>query len=98
MNAEEKTLARKLFKLKVHEANGQAFEDMFVAIMTYAESDFQPIKPWGNIGDRKNDGYIKSKGVFFQVFSPEDITKTYVKVIQKLKNDFNGLLANLVAH
>jgi phage-related protein len=29
--------------------------------MNYAEPDFKQIKPWGNIGDRKNDGYIRSK-------------------------------------
>ncbi|NOR81042.1 MAG: hypothetical protein GQ529_09460, partial [Methyloprofundus sp.] len=53
MNNQEKALARKLFKLKLHEANGQAFEDIFTAIMGYTEADFQPIKAWGNIGDRK---------------------------------------------
>jgi hypothetical protein len=92
MNNQEKALARKLFKLKLHEANGQAFEDIFTAIMRYVDSDFESIKPWGNIGDRKNDGYIKSKGIFFQVFSPEDISKSYPNVIKKLKTDFNGLL------
>ncbi|MBN4049989.1 hypothetical protein JYT17_00030 [Nitrospira defluvii] len=92
MNNQEKALARKLFKLKIHEANGQAFEDLFTAIMNYAEPDFQAIKAWGNIGDRKNDGYIKSKGIFFQVFAPEEIGKSYVDVVKKLKDDFNGLL------
>lgn len=92
MNSKEKVLARKLFKLKIHEANGQAFENIFTAIMNYVESDFQSIKPWGNIGDRKNDGYIKSKGIFFQVFSPEEITTSYPNVVKKLNDDFNGLL------
>jgi len=85
MNNQEKALARKLFKLKIHEANGQKFEDIFTAIINYVEPDFQSIKPWGNIGDRKNDGYIKSKGIFFQVFSPEEITKSYVSVVKKLR-------------
>lgn len=93
MNTQEKALARKLFKLKIHESNGQAFEDLFTAIMHYSEADFQAIKPWGNIGDRKNDGYIKSKGIFFQVFAPEEISKSYVNVVKKLHEDFNGLLA-----
>ncbi len=92
MNNQEKALARNQFKLKIHEANGQVFEDIFTAIMNYVESDFQSIKPWGNIGDRKNDGYIKSKGIFFQVFSPEEITTSYPNVIKKLNGDFNGLL------
>ena len=92
MNNQEKALARQLFKLKLHEANGQAFEDIFTAIMGYAEADFQPIKAWGNIGDRKSDGYIKSKGIFFQVFAPEEISKSYVNVVKKLNDDFEGLI------
>lgn len=92
MNSQEKAFARNQFKLKIYEANGQAFEDIFTAIMNYVESDFQSIKPWGNIGDRKNDGYIESKGIFFQVFSPEEITTSYPNVINKLNDDFNGLL------
>jgi len=92
MNKQEKALSRKFFKLKIHEANGQAFEDLFTAIMSYTETDFRAITPWGNIGDRKNDGYIKSKGIFFQVFSPKEITKTYPKVVKKLEEDFEGLI------
>lgn len=91
MNSQEKAIARMRFRLKIHESNGQAFEDLFTNIMRYAEKDFVSIKPWGNIGDRKNDGYIKSKGIFFQVFAPEEITKSYPEVIKKLIKDFNGL-------
>lgn len=89
---QEKTFARIQFKNKVAFADGQAFENLFTQIMSYAESDFQAIKPWGNIGDRKNDGYIKSKGVFYQVFAPEEIEKSYPDVVKKLVGDFNGLL------
>jgi len=92
MNSQEKALARKLFRLKIHESKGQAFEDLFTSIMNYAEPDFQQIKAWGNIGDGKNDGYIKSKGIFFQVYAPEEISKSYPKVIEKLNKDFYGLM------
>jgi len=93
MTTQEKALARIIFKNKVHESDGQKFEDIFSAIMRYMESDFQSIKPWGNIGDRKNDGYIKSKGIFYQVFAPEDIRKSYPDVIKKIKTDFHGLIS-----
>lgn len=92
MDTQEKTLARKFFQLKIREADGQKFEDIFTQIMNYSEPDFQQIKAWGNIGDGKNDGYIKSKGIYFQVFAPEDIRKSYVNVIKKLEKDFDGLL------
>ncbi len=93
MTIDEKAIARILFQNKLHKANGQKFEDIFTAILNYAESDFQQIKPWGCIGDRKCDGYIRSKGIFYQVFAPEEIGKSYVSVVTKIENDFNGLMS-----
>jgi hypothetical protein len=93
MDVQEKTFARQLFQNKILKADGQIFEDIFSVIMNYAETDFQQIKPWGNIGDRKNDGYIKTKGIFYQVYAPEDIRKSYTNVVSKLKKDFDGLKA-----
>ena len=91
MRQDEKYISRILFKNKIHEANGQKFEDLFSAIMNYKEPDFRQIKPWGNIGDRKNDGYIQSKGIYFQVHAPEDIKKSYSEVVKKIQTDFSGL-------
>lgn len=91
MTRDEKYISRILFKKKIYEADGQKFEDLFSSIMNYSENDFTQIKPWGSIGDRKNDGYIKSKGVYFQVYAPEDIQKSYPDVIKKIKTDFYGL-------
>lgn len=92
MNNQEKAIARILFENKVFKANGQAFQDLFTAIMSQAESDFRKIKAWGNKGDQKNDGYIESKGVYYQVYAPEDITKSYTNLISKINTDFNGLV------
>ena len=91
MNSQEKAIARQLFQNRIFRADGQVFEDIFTAIMNYAEADFRSIKSWGNIGDRKNDGYIKTKGVFYQVYAPEDIRKSYTDAVNKLKTDFDGL-------
>ncbi len=77
MTTEEITLARIFFENKVRKSDGNAFEDLFTQIMNYAEPDFEQIKPWGNIGDRKNDGFIRSKGIFYQVFAPEDINNVF---------------------
>lgn len=92
MNSQEKTLSRILFQNKVYRSDGQAFEDLFTEVMSYAESDFQKIKAWGNIGDRKNDGYISSKAIYYQVFAPEDIRKKYTKTVSKINTDFQGLI------
>lgn len=91
MNTQERSIARILFQNKIFKADGQAFEDIFTATMNYLCEDFQSIKPWGNIGDRKNDGYIKSEGEYYQVYAPEDIRKSYVDAVNKMKTDFKGL-------
>jgi hypothetical protein len=93
LTREEKSLARTLFKLLIHESEGIAFEQIFTNIMYYAEPNFQQIKPWGNIGDRKNDGYIRSKGIYYQVFAPEDIRLKYPEAVNKIKDDFSGLIS-----
>jgi len=93
LTSEEKSIARTIFRLKIHESDGSAFERLFTDIMDYAEPDFKQIKPWGNIGDRKNDGYIRSKGIFYQVFAPEDIRFKCPDAVAKLKDDFSKLIA-----
>jgi hypothetical protein len=51
------------------------------------------VKPYGNIGDRKNDGFDKTTGEYFQVFAPQDIqnSSTIVSATAKLDEDFKGL-------
>lgn len=93
MNSQEKMLLRVMFKNKIYKYDGQAFEDLFTFVMNYAEKGFQSIKPWGNIGDRKNDGYVKQNATYYQVFAPEDIKKSYPNTVKKLHADFKGLIA-----
>ena len=70
MTRDEKYMLRAIFQNKIYKADGQKFEDLFTDIIKYAEPGFQQIKPYGNVGDKKNDGYIKSKGIYFQVYGP----------------------------
>jgi hypothetical protein len=92
MTSEEKSLLRHLFKNKIYEADGQKFEDLFTKIMNYTYPDFKQIKPKGNIGDRKNDGYIESQGIYFQVYAPENIANSYTDTIKKVEFDFKELM------
>lgn len=92
LTRDEKQILRILFQNKIYTADEQAFEDLFTAIMNYSYLGFRSIKPWGNIGDRKNDGYIPESGVFFQVYAPENIANSYPNVIKKLKTDFADLV------
>lgn len=51
-------------------------------------SDFIPCRPWGNIGDRKNDGYLPSKRTLYQVYAPNEMTMA--DAITKIREDFDG--------
>ncbi|MDR2406767.1 MAG: hypothetical protein LBE13_01440 [Bacteroidales bacterium] len=92
MTKEEKYIHRIIFQNKIYNADGQKFEDIFTDIMRYAEPEFRQIKPYGRAGDKKNDGYIKSKGIYFQVYGPEDIASSIPYAKRKLEEDLSGLL------
>ncbi|MGE5342189.1 MAG: ABC-three component system protein [Candidatus Omnitrophota bacterium] len=92
MNTEEKYLARIFFRNKIYSADGQAFEDLFTQIMSYAYDDFQQIKPWGKLGDRKSDGHRTTENIYYQVYAPEDNQKSYHSVVEKIQRDFCGLI------
>ncbi len=84
-------MLRREFQHQVRESSGKSFQDLFGRLMVYRDPDFQKVKPWGNIGDRKNDGYIPTKGIFFQVYAPEYPAESPIKAIRKVKDDFAGL-------
>lgn len=79
------------FKNQFLEAKATAFQDMFVAIMSKAHSgDFIPCRPWGNAGDRKNDGYLKSERTLFQVYAPNEMKMA--ETVSKVDVDFTEAL------
>lgn len=84
-------IARRLFQLEVHKRNGQDFENFFSKIMRLDNGEFAQIKPQGSFGDRKNDGFIKSKGIYYQVYALEDAATKEKETIDKLETDFAGL-------
>lgn len=92
MNRDEKAFARIMFKHKVVTSDGQAYEDLFVDIMARGNPDFVGVKPQGRIGDRKNDGYDRRRGGYYQVFAPEDPRLKSQDAAKKLRTDFAGLM------
>lgn len=89
----EHYIAKIIFSNHILQYTGQQYEDFFVSVMTKANPNFQPVKAYGNIGDMKNDGFDHTTGTYYQIFSPEDITKdtTIREAVKKLKTDFSGL-------
>lgn len=70
-------------------AKGDEFQTFFERLMGLAyKADFMACRPWGNIGDRKNDGFLKSERRLFQVYAPNEIEAT--KTIAKITEDFKG--------
>ena len=80
------------FKAKFLESKGMAFQDFFAQVMGkgYPYGDFVHVRPWGKQGDRKNDGYIKSKRMLFQVYAPNELKETETR--RKIEEDFTGAL------
>lgn len=93
MNTNQKYLAQLIFKNRIYSSDGQMFEDFFSSIMVKSNPNFTQVKPYGRIGDRKNDGFDKTTGEYFQVFAPQDIhnPSTITEAIAKLDGDFKGL-------
>lgn len=91
LNPTEKYFARTLFQNKIYSSEGNSFESLFVTIMGYKNTNFMPVKPQGPIGDRKNDGFDQTTGVYYQVYAPENPDTSLGAAIAKLNTDFLGL-------
>jgi len=70
-------------------AKGDEFQTFFERLMGLAyKADFMACRPWGNIGDQKNDGFLKSEQRLFQVYAPNEMEAA--KTITKITEDFEG--------
>ena len=56
-----------------------------------AYPSFEKIETQGAIGDRKNDGYLRGQGIFYQVYGPKDLNTNATSqstAITKMPGDF----------
>ena len=69
------------WKLLCHEADGDAFQRLFEKVMQKVEPSFVRVRPYGNIGDRKNDGMLlyEEADVVYQVYSPDELKQAETK-------------------
>lgn len=80
-----------VFKNLYLEKDGNEFQDFFSEIMEKCHpGDFQRVRPWGNTGDRKNDGYLRSERTLFQVYAPNEMSAS--DAVAKINEDFHGAL------
>lgn len=85
--------ARLIFNVQTLKADGKAYEDIFTSVQILLDNTFRKIKPYGNVGDKKNDGFLPKTGNYFQVYAPEnpENSRAIKNAISKLVNDFTGL-------
>ena len=82
------------FRDKIYSTKGTEFQTFFENIMRKYYSDFQVIRPYGNEGDRGNDGYRKRSGIYYQVYAPHEPQVKQAKAARKLKEDFYKIKNN----
>jgi hypothetical protein len=79
------------FKIAFMEKKGEEFQYFFASVMEKRyPADFARVRPWGKVGDRKNDGYLKSKRFLFQIYAPLTIVAS--ECIAKIDEDFTDAL------
>lgn len=88
-------LQRSWFELKFRDtfrsSDGTAFQNFFSDLMEKRfPGDFQRVKPYGSLGDRKCDGYHASLKLVFQVYAPEALR--LAPMLAKIDTDFLGAL------
>lgn len=96
MDKNEQYIAGIIFSNQIYKYKGQQFEDFFVSVMSEANPNFQAVKAYGRIGDRKNDGFDRTTGTYYQVYAPEDLAKEAATGagVRKIKEDLDGLYKN----
>ncbi len=68
---------------------GTAFQDFFADVMEAAHpGDFERVRPYGNKGDLKCDGLLRSHGRIFQVYAPRETKEP--EMVAKIAIDFAG--------
>lgn len=94
-------ITRAFFELKFEndflKKRGEAYQDFFATIMEKRHpGDFQRTRPWGRAGDRKNDGYLRSRRTLYQVYAPNEMEA--LKAVAKIEEDFLGALPHWRAY
>lgn len=77
------------FRIAFLESKGDGFQRLFEKLMSKARpNDFMACRPWGNAGDRKNDGYLPSARTLYQIYAPNELSAA--EAIKKINEDFEG--------
>ncbi len=80
------------YELCFERKTGTEFQAFFANVMErrYPGGDYIRVRPWGRLGDQKNDGYLHSERMLFQVYAPDEITAA--AACAKIQEDFDGAI------
>lgn len=86
-----------LLELKLRRVSGNSFQDFFSDIMEVAYcDDYVRVKPYGQIGDKGCDGYLKSSGSVYACYGAQNgATGSVSKFLSKMTEDFGKAKSNL---
>ena len=77
------------FRIAFLESKGEGFQRLFEKLMSKVHpNDFMACRPWGNVGDRKNEGFLPSERILFQSYAPNEMSAA--EAIKKISEDFEG--------
>ena len=90
MDLHERLIYDKDFRIAFLETRGDSFQRLFETLMGKVyPADFIACRPWGKVGDEKNDGYLPSKRILFQVYAPNEMSAK--EAISKINEDFERI-------
>lgn len=93
MDSLQRAFFQMKFRIAFLERKGKAFEELFSKIMGHASpGDFQAVRPYGNRGDLKCDGYRVSDRTVFQCYAPSSMKLP--NLLAKIDEDFKGAVAH----
>ena len=89
MDQSQRIFARLRLENMILKADGSAFQSLFADIMEMKHGGrFERVRPYGNKGDLKCDGYLPSSKTVFQCYGPRTLSESNMK--KKVNEDFYG--------
>lgn len=75
---------------RLRHCSGESFQQFFGDVMTLAHGDdFVRVRPFGRLGDKSCDGYLRTTGQLFQCFGAlNGQTRQVSKLVMKIKENF----------
>lgn len=97
ISVEQRYWWRIALELRLRQSHGDAFQDFFSIVMGHLHGDdFVRVRPFGKLGDKGCDGYLKSEGQLFQCYGAlNGETRQVAKLTKKMTDDFGTAATKL---